>query len=121
MKLGLLCRVTELPDGDTPDCLLCGACCFSDLPQYVAVLGSDYERLGELAEEVTTWHGIRCFMRMHEGHCAALVVEPHSGRFVCSVYELRPETCRTLARASAECAGERHHKHQRTRRALRVV
>lgn len=91
------------------------------MPQYVAVLGDDYERLGELAEELTAWHGIRCFMRMHEGHCAALVVEPASGRFVCSVYEQRPETCRSLAHGSAECAGERDRKHERTRRALRVV
>lgn len=121
MKLALLWCVTEPPEGDAPDCLFCGACCFSDMPQYVAVRGDDYERLGELAEGITTWHGIRCFMSMRDGHCAALVVEPASGRFVCSVYEQRPETCRSLAHASLECAGERHQKHERTRRALRVV
>lgn len=120
MKLALPCRVTQPPDDEPPDCLLCGACCFSDMPHYVAVLGDDHQRLGDLAEELTTWHGTRCFMTMRDGHCAALVVEPASGRFVCSVYEVRPETCRALLHASPECAGERHQKHERTRRALRV-
>lgn len=113
--------MTHSPEGDPPDCLLCGACCFSQLPEYVRVLGDDYERLGDAAEALTTWHGVRCFMSMRDGHCAALVVEPDTGRFVCSVYEVRPETCRTLARGSAECAGERHQKRERAHRALRVV
>ena len=113
--------MTHPPDGDPPDCLVCGACCFSQLPEYVPVRGDDYERLGDLAEAITTWHGVRCFMSMRDGHCAALVLEPHSGRFVCCAYEVRPETCRDLRRGSPECAGERHQKQVRARRALRVV
>lgn len=113
--------MTEPPEGEAPDCVLCGACCFSQLPEYVPVRGDDHQRLGDAAEALTTWHGVRCFMRMHDGHCAALQIEPATGRFLCSVYELRPDTCRTLARGSAECAGERYQKHERTRRALRVV
>ena len=104
-----------------PECLSCGAGCFADRPDYVPVRGDDYQRLGDAAESLTTWIGILCFMVMREGHCGALLLVPATGRFVCSVYASRPDTCRTLARASAECAGERHQKQQRAHRALRVV
>lgn len=84
------------------------------------VTGDDYARLSDHAEASTWFVGNRCYMRMAEGHCAALVVEP-DGRFACSVYELRPECCRALARDSDACAGERAAKLDRPARALVLV
>lgn len=104
-----------------PECLACGTCCFSRLPDYVRVYGSDYERLGERAAALTEFHGNQCFMTMTEGHCAALVLEADTGRFVCSVYALRPETCRTLERASPACRGELYAKGERPQVALAAL
>jgi Fe-S-cluster containining protein len=103
-----------------PECLQCGACCFSKLATYVRVTGDDHARLGEHAEHVTVFVGNRCFMRMTGEHCAALVIEP-SGQFRCSVYEQRPEVCRELARGSSACAAEREQKEARTHAALHVL
>jgi hypothetical protein len=69
------------------------------------VTGDDYERLGAVAEDVVHFVGNRAYMRLADGHCAALRIEP-SGRFVCTVYEKRPDTCRDLQRGSPQCAGE---------------
>ena len=107
-------------DSEPPECLACGACCFSELPTYVRVTGEDHARLGDDAEAWTHFVGNRCYLRMQDGHCAALRVEP-AGRFVCAIYERRPETCRRLERGSPECAAERHEKTARTRLALRVL
>lgn len=101
--------------GVVPECLECGACCHSRLDRYVRVTGDDYARLGEEAETQTSWFGNACFMAMAEEHCAALVVVPATGQFVCSVYGQRPETCRALERGSPECAAEREAKFARTR------
>jgi Fe-S-cluster containining protein len=95
-----------------PECLACGACCFSRLDTYVRVDGASHTRLGEQAERVTTFIGNRCYMRMEDGHCSALRVEA-SGQFVCSVYAQRPDVCRALARASSECDAERALKAER--------
>lgn len=97
---------------DAPPCLSCGACCFSALETYVCVTGADYARLGELAERVSGFIGNRCYMRMHEGRCAALAVDP-AGRYVCSIYEQRPEVCRELERGSSACEAERTRKSER--------
>jgi Fe-S-cluster containining protein len=101
-------RVTE----PAPECLDCGACCFSSLDDYVRVFGRDHERLGDHADDLVTWRSNRAYLRMESGRCAALqedvgVTRP---RFTCSVYELRPDTCRELERASPACAGERATK-----------
>lgn len=72
-------------------------------------MGDDYERLGEAAEELVHFVGNRAYMRLADGHCVALRVEL-SGRFVCSVYEARPDACRDLERGSPQCAGERFTK-----------
>ncbi len=107
---------------DAPhDCLACGVCCFSHTDRYVRVSGDDYERLGESAEALVSFIGNEAFMRMEGGHCAALRIDDTSGapQFFCTVYEARPSTCRTLERASPECAGERHEKHDRPLLALR--
>jgi Fe-S-cluster containining protein len=101
-----------------PECLSCGTCCFSTLETYVRVTGEDHARLGERAEALTTFVGNRAYMRMTDGHCAALRVDPEAGRFVCTVYEARPSTCRELERGSPECLGELATKGDRPRRYL---
>jgi Fe-S-cluster containining protein len=102
-----------------PECLACGSCCFSELPSYVRVLGDDYTRLGESAEQLVWFDGIRAYMRMHEGHCAALSVDAGSGQLRCLVYERRPQVCRDLERGSGSCAAEREQKSERPLVALR--
>ena len=93
-----------------PDCLRCGACCFSPSDKFVRVTGDDWERLGADAARAAHFIGHRAYMRMTAGHCAALELrtgvegEPE---FFCTVYDRRPLICRDLARGSPECAGER--------------
>jgi hypothetical protein len=79
----------------------------------VRVDGLDHARLGARGDELTVFIGNRCHMTMFEGHCAALVIDVATGRFVCSVYEDRPAVCRELARGSPECRAERHEKSER--------
>jgi Fe-S-cluster containining protein len=88
-----------------PPCLECGTCCFSNLETSVRVTGNDYERLGAVAEDLVHFVGNRAYMRLAHGHCAALRIEVR-GRFVCTVYETRPDACRNLERGSPLCAGE---------------
>lgn len=88
-----------------PPCLECGTCCFSNLETSVRVTGDDYERLGTAVEELVNFIGHRAYMRLADGHCAALRVEPQ-GRFVCTVYDTRPDACRDLERQSPQCHGE---------------
>lgn len=95
-----------------PPCLSCGACCFSGLETYVRVTGADHARLGAQAEHVSRFIGNRCYLRMHEGHCGALMLDP-AGRYVCTIYEQRPEVCRVLERGSSVCAAERDTKTER--------
>lgn len=99
--------------------MACGTCCFSRLPHFVRVTGDDHARLAERAERLVWFDGIRAFMRMVDGHCAALQIDHASGRFVCSVYAHRPQVCRDLARGSGECRGEREVKADRPLLALR--
>jgi Fe-S-cluster containining protein len=99
----------ELPASGL-DCQSCGACCFSSLETYVRVSGDDWMRLGSEAERVAHFIGNRAYLRMTDGHCAALIViRPPDGRahFACSIYDRRPEVCRDLARGSPACEAER--------------
>ena len=98
-----------------PECLACGVCCFTTLPTAIRVTGDDHARMGELAEEFTFFHGNRCYVRVDEirGHCSALRVDTERARFVCSIYEVRPQVCRDLAREGPACAAERHEKSTR--------
>jgi Fe-S-cluster containining protein len=102
---------------EAPECLSCGACCFGGIERYVPVSGADHARLGDAAEALTVFIENRCFMRMEDGHCAALQLEP-GGRFVCAVYERRPSVCRELARGGPACEAERALKRERARAAL---
>jgi uncharacterized protein len=104
----------------TPECLRCGVCCFSLLENYVRVTGDDHARLAERGDELTRFDGNRAYMRMIDGHCAALQIEKTSRQLVCSAYETRPEVCRTLARGSSACRGEIDAKRERPLIALRV-
>jgi Fe-S-cluster containining protein len=93
-----------------PECTRCGACCFSSSPRYLRVFGCDYERLGDEAERLTHFIDNRAYMRLAEGHCAALTYEADSARFLCSIYERRPDVCRALERGSGQCAADRAEK-----------
>ncbi len=57
--------------------------------------------------------GNRCYMRIEDGRCAALVIDPEGPRFLCAIYEVRPDCCRALERGGGACRGERHEKGQR--------
>jgi Fe-S-cluster containining protein len=88
------------------DCRLCGACCFSPLERYVRLSGEDHARLRpDERARLTFFHGNRCYMLMQEGHCAALAVE--GGRYVCTVYERRPQLCRDYERGGPACDHDR--------------
>ena len=92
-----------------PDCRRCGACCFSASPTFVSVTGNDWSRLGAEAGRLAHFVGNRAFMRMQGGHCVGLEVRRTAeggADFFCTIYEKRPEICRTLERGSAQCAGE---------------
>jgi len=102
-----------------PACIACGVCCFSRLPTYLRVSGADHARLGELTERLTHFVGNRCYMRLVRGHCAALEIDRENGRFLCSVYQRRPDTCRDLERGGAACRGELATKAGRPTAALR--
>jgi uncharacterized protein len=110
--------VTGDAAGEPPECLACGTCCFSLLDTYVPVTGDDHARLGDRADDLVVFHGNRAFLRMEDGHCAALRLDAAAGAFVCTVYATRPETCRALARGSPQCAGERQTKGERPMDAL---
>ena len=91
------------------DCRRCGLCCFSESEEYVWVRGDDWSRLGEEAERLAHFIRHRAFMRMHEGHCAALDVRTMADgvkEYFCTIYERRPQICRDLARGSPECEAE---------------
>lgn len=72
--------------------------------------GDDWSRLGEDAERVAWFVGNRAYLRMRNGHCAALRERSAAdgGReWWCSIYERRPRVCRELGRGSPECEAER--------------
>jgi Fe-S-cluster containining protein len=94
------------------DCLTCGACCHGD-DGWIPVDGRDEPRVSaspELASHlVLIRHGalVRRSLRMVDGACAAL---RRDGRFVCSIYESRPSTCRELEVGSEGCIAARRSR-----------
>ena len=101
------------PAVSPPVCLTCGACCFSQLPTYVQVSGDDWSRLGEQAEKVAHFIGIRAYMKMEAGHCSALAIRRSAGgvaEYFCTIYDRRPQVCRDLARGSPQCQAELEQK-----------
>lgn len=114
--------------GVVEECVRCGACCFSESPRHARVTGDDHERLGDDVERLVTFLGNQAFMRIEHagaerpvGRCAALVLDPAEGTYLCSVYERRPAVCRELERGSGACAAEHAAKRPRARRALAVL
>ena len=99
--------------GGVPECMACGVCCFSTLPEYVRVFGGDWDRMGDEARALTRFIGNRCYMRIHDGRCAALVIDPVARRFTCAIYEERPDCCRALEPGSGSCLADRHEKAER--------
>ena len=80
---------------------------------FVRVTGNDWTQLGDRADELAQFIGHRAFMRMREGHCAALELRADDdGKedFFCAIYDRRPQICRDLARGSPQCAAERSKK-----------
>jgi hypothetical protein len=69
--------------------------------------------MDDRAQALTHFIGNRVYMRIEEGHCAALVIDPVARRFACSIYEMRPDCCRGLERGSGACLGEYHAKIER--------
>lgn len=106
---------------DAPDCVTCGACCFSELPEYVRVFGVDADRMDERALGYTEFDGHRSAMRMENGRCAALVVDPDARRYTCAIYAMRPDVCRSLEPGSGACEADRHAKHERPLLAIEAL
>ena len=104
---------TGLDLSGVPECVKCGACCFSRTQEYLRVAGVDHDRLGELAESLTEFHGNKMFMKMVDGHCGALTYDTKQEAYLCSIYEKRPDVCHWLERGSGQCAAERHEKSDR--------
>lgn len=106
-------RASKISVEGVPECTACGTCCFSELPEYVRVFGCDMDRMDERAAAFTHFIGNRCYMRIEGGRCAALAIDPIAKRFLCSIYEMRPDCCRSLERGSGGCLGELHTKAER--------
>jgi Fe-S-cluster containining protein len=112
--------VTECAGTDPPrDCTDCGCCCFSDEREWVPVYGVDVARMGAQAETYTTILGDRRSMRFREGRCVALALR--DDRWICSIYEVRPDACRWLQRGSALCRDKWTEKRVVTLRLRRSV
>ena len=95
----------EIPE----NCLHCGVCCFAKSGTYARVSEADWERLGADADRVARHVGRQAFMRMEDGHCAALQITTRRDAppvFFCTLYDRRPQVCRQLARGSAACQTE---------------
>jgi uncharacterized protein len=77
---------------------------------YVRVTGADHARLGDAVNTLVQFDGNQAFMRMEDGHCAALSYDMPSKEWRCGTYETRPQTCRDLERGSSQCEAERDAK-----------
>jgi Fe-S-cluster containining protein len=104
-----------VPEQEFPpaDCRSCGRCCFSELPEYVRVFGVDTDRMDERAMGFTGFIGNKLFMRMDGGRCTALAIDPNARTFSCSIYEMRPDVCRSLGRGTGACRADFETKRDR--------
>lgn len=93
-----------------PHCIDCGCCCFSVDPEYIRVFEVDLDRMDARARSFLASPQGRVAMRMSEGRCAALVVDPAARTYSCAIYEQRPDVCRSLLRASGGCLADRRAK-----------
>lgn len=105
-------RAGPHPGSETPgafppdDCRACARCCFADSALHVQVFAVDVERMGERARSFVDRSGGYGFMRFEDGHCVALACDPVTGLFGCSIYEERPDVCRSLERGTSGCRYE---------------
>lgn len=106
---------------DAPDCIPCGACCFSELAEYIRVFGVDLDRMDERARAYTQFDGHRCYLRIENGRCAALVIDADQRRFTCAIYPERPDVCRSLEPGSGACRADRHEKRERPLLAIEAL
>ena len=84
-------RMTNTAD-DLPACAGCGRCCHLTVEL----------RPGDEAvpAEYQIWHdGVACMDQRGDGACVAL--DPAT--FLCTIYELRPQTCRDFTRGTERC------------------
>lgn len=89
-----------------PDCLTCGACCFAPNRGHLPLTGEDHARLLPAEREaLTVFEGTRCYMRIEEGRCVNL--QTGDGRYVCAIYERRPQVCRDYERGGEACDYDR--------------
>jgi uncharacterized protein len=102
--------VPRPPAWSPPECLPCGRCCFSDEADYLGVYGADLARLTGEEEALLMRVGDRAFMRLEDGHCAALRVDVDRALWVCGIYARRPDVCRALERGSSSCKFEHDRK-----------
>ncbi len=86
---------------EVPECIECGICCNFDDPRYVWIFEDDEARLTDEDKKLTHWDNGRLFMRVKDGHCAALEVK--DGLSICSIYERRPFLCRDFVRGGELC------------------
>lgn len=101
-----------------PGCTSCGRCCFSELPEYVRVFGVDWDRMDDAARAHTEFIGNRVFMKMRDGRCTALRIDPVAPSFTCDIYEARPDVCRSLERGTGNCRADYESKGDRVEAAL---
>lgn len=83
------------------DCQTCGACCFGPV-RYIAVTEPDLLAMDRSTRSrlVVRW-GDRRYLKMLNGHCAALKARPDF--YACRIYDARPTPCRTVESGSREC------------------
>jgi Fe-S-cluster containining protein len=84
-------------------CQACGACCAysADWPRFST---EDDETLDRIPDEFVNIRGSG--MRCDSDRCAALKGKVGEAT-ACSIYEVRPEVCRTCMPGDAECATAR--------------
>jgi Fe-S-cluster containining protein len=85
----------------TLDCQRCGACCYGP-DAYVGVTNVDLDGMTrQTRSKMIVRHGDRRYLRMLNGHCAAL--RARAGHFACRMYAERPLPCRVVEAGSREC------------------
>jgi Fe-S-cluster containining protein len=78
----------------------CGKCEAVCCRLLVLVMPDDPTPRGYVAVDE---HGLEVMARGEEGWCIALDMQ----RMCCSIYELRPQACRSFTMGASDCRGER--------------